>query len=163
MSLQKAYFRIDDSKFYEGWHNPQHRWNGWACPWFSKETLLEIAADIALILDDNPTSDSVVFGWFETDGYDPNTDKLEDYNVVHDRITPEHHIPHTFIYCIDGICWDAYTAEEMLDDLIEEFDLRSYIRDTAEMLRSEAKAKGIKLPLSLTAIATLDTEVKAIS
>lgn len=36
--LQRAKFVIDDGTQYEGWHDPRQRWNGWACPYFTKAT-----------------------------------------------------------------------------------------------------------------------------
>ena len=38
----KSKFQIEDGPIYEGYTKGNH-WNGWACPWFTKETALEIA------------------------------------------------------------------------------------------------------------------------
>lgn len=48
----KSYFNIDmNNEFYEGYSDPNFRWNGWACPYFEKE----VADYIASIVTDNET------------------------------------------------------------------------------------------------------------
>ena len=41
--LEKCTFTIDDQDYFEGYHYPSIRWNGWACPYFTKEEGLRIA------------------------------------------------------------------------------------------------------------------------
>lgn len=45
----KSKFQIDDGPIYEGYTNGNH-WNGWACPYFTRE----VADQIAMLL---PTRD----------------------------------------------------------------------------------------------------------
>ena len=41
--MHESAFEIDDNiAIYDGYTDGTH-WNGWACPWFTKETALEIA------------------------------------------------------------------------------------------------------------------------
>ena len=41
--MLESAFEIDDNiAIYNGYTDGTH-WNGWACPWFTKETALEIA------------------------------------------------------------------------------------------------------------------------
>ena len=47
--MQKAIFTIEGGLYIEGIHDPQHRWNGWACPIFPIESVQVIAT----FLDDN--------------------------------------------------------------------------------------------------------------
>lgn len=35
--LEKAYFNIDDSDYFEGYYYKESHWNGWAMPMFEKE------------------------------------------------------------------------------------------------------------------------------
>lgn len=38
--FEKAYFNIDlQDEYYEGYHIPSERWNGWAVPYFVKEVI----------------------------------------------------------------------------------------------------------------------------
>lgn len=41
-----AEFRCDDQVWYKGKHRPNIRWNGWACPYFTRETAEAILRDI---------------------------------------------------------------------------------------------------------------------
>jgi hypothetical protein len=42
----KSHFYIDDSKIYEG-YTAGNTWNGWACPYFTKEVALNILKAMA--------------------------------------------------------------------------------------------------------------------
>lgn len=46
-AIKPARFGMDDSPAFPGWHDPTIRWNGWACPYFTKATTLEILAYIS--------------------------------------------------------------------------------------------------------------------
>lgn len=57
--VEKAYFNIDTSnEFYEGYHNPNIRWNGWAMPYFVKEIAdiiiqkISVPKDLEISYDD---------------------------------------------------------------------------------------------------------------
>lgn len=50
--MVKDRFQIDNSPSFEGWHNPTHRWNGWATPLFTLEVVQEIIKDFGCSLED---------------------------------------------------------------------------------------------------------------
>lgn len=66
--MHKSAFEIDDNiAIYDGYTDGTH-WNGWACPWFTKETALEIADDYNVLMPDdkvrtiyNETEDTFIF------------------------------------------------------------------------------------------------------
>ena len=41
----KSKFQIEDGPIYDGYTNGNH-WNGWACPWFTKEVADQIATEV---------------------------------------------------------------------------------------------------------------------
>ena len=41
----KGKFQIEDGPIYNGYTNGNH-WNGWACPWFTKEVADKIATEV---------------------------------------------------------------------------------------------------------------------
>ena len=66
-------FRIDGAeKGWAGLHNPARRWNGWACPWFTYETMQGIAEWLRQAdLDRDPHAHRLEFrggSVIETDG-----------------------------------------------------------------------------------------------
>ncbi len=48
MALVKAQFTIDSVDAYEGWHDPDIRWNGFACPLFERTEADRIAEAFGL-------------------------------------------------------------------------------------------------------------------
>ena len=45
MYMFKSKFQIEDGPIYDGYTNGNH-WNGWACPWFTKEVADQIAMEV---------------------------------------------------------------------------------------------------------------------
>lgn len=46
--MEKSYFSLDIcNEYYEGYHNPKIRWNGWAAPCFTKEIADKIMENIS--------------------------------------------------------------------------------------------------------------------
>lgn len=43
MDLVKAQFTFDGERFFEGEHDPSVRWNGFACPIFSRDVAVDVA------------------------------------------------------------------------------------------------------------------------
>lgn len=39
------FYRDGDDRGFPGWHDPAERWNGWACPRFTRSTLISILGD----------------------------------------------------------------------------------------------------------------------
>lgn len=84
--MHESAFEISDNiAIYDGYTNGTH-WNGWACPWFTKETALEIAdAYNALIPDDkaraiyNETEDTFIF--YGYDEAEPEEFKGKDFII----------------------------------------------------------------------------------
>lgn len=66
--MLESAFEIDDNiAIYDGYTDGTH-WNGWACPWFTKATALEIADDYNVLMPDdkaraiyNETEDTFIF------------------------------------------------------------------------------------------------------
>lgn len=43
--MEKAKFYIGDGPIYDGYTNGNH-WNGWACPWFTREVADQISREV---------------------------------------------------------------------------------------------------------------------
>ncbi len=116
-ALQEGYFDID-GQFgrLRGLHNPWHRWNGWATPWFPIESVVKIQAAIERQNKENDgqyvqhftIDDDGVWLWVEdnADEYDDPRGRLEACTVV-DGVT---------LYDIGqgGWCWDEVTKDGWL-------------------------------------------------
>lgn len=113
---EKAYFNIDNSDFYEGYHIKNQRWNGWARPYFEKRV-----ADI--FVNKFSASDYQIV-------YDKYTDcficKILEDNRVVDLDTAEKMIINTkegkkevYDFGSVGWIWDDYTLDEIknMDDI----------------------------------------------
>jgi hypothetical protein len=48
MALVKAQFTVDAVEAFEGWHDPNVRWNGFACPFFERVEADRVAAAFGL-------------------------------------------------------------------------------------------------------------------
>ena len=54
-------FRIDGGEYgWVGLHNPDFRWNGWACPSFTYETMQAIGAWIDSCVGDDPDAGRLI-------------------------------------------------------------------------------------------------------
>ena len=47
MNIEKGFFCIEDSDYYEGYYNKNQSWNGWAMPYFDKVNAILIAHDFS--------------------------------------------------------------------------------------------------------------------
>ena len=56
-----GFFQIEDDTIYQGFHDPEARWNGWAMPYFTRKTANAIVAEIPELEDGKP------YGYFEGD------------------------------------------------------------------------------------------------
>ncbi len=95
-NLVKTRFAIDvesDNDAFEGYHNPNHRWNGWATPLFTLEVLTEIIK--ACSTEDYPIV-------FEAD-YVPSDETDETTSVIlSSKLTSP---SGEELYMTDGWCW----------------------------------------------------------
>jgi hypothetical protein len=56
-NMMKATFTLDGEGSFVGYHDPDVRWNGWACPFFPIESVREIAALTAQMAAEFPAED----------------------------------------------------------------------------------------------------------
>jgi hypothetical protein len=102
--LKRSVFRLCDGKFYEGVHNTERRWNGWAMPWFTEAVMLQIAKDAGLTVRFVDLNSGVEYSSVFTD-YNEDEEQL----IIKDGL-----------YSFDGWCWDTYTDTEIADMISEE-------------------------------------------
>ena len=90
-TYKKGTFSIDCGPQFQG-ITDQSLWNGWACPWFTLETMKEIQAWIEDGINVNPISieGDKIFDVYENES-------IEMARTVVDGVT---------YYSIDGWCWD---------------------------------------------------------
>ena len=95
-SVVEGFTSIDGGVMYPCMCDPDNRWNGWACPTFSRETIKRVIAEIASQEGSRlGHEDGNLMIWF--DGMDGEIIfKTKDGR-----------------YGMDGWCWDFYTPEEM--------------------------------------------------
>lgn len=89
----------DEDRVFEGYHNPEYYWNGWACPSFTKRVADKIKKAMA-------TEDYHIFyehevgeDWLE--GYDG-------YLIYKNETVSPNGEP---LYYFDGWCWDEVECE----------------------------------------------------
>ena len=103
---KKAYFNIDNGDYYEGYHIPENRWNGWATPKFEK--------NIADLIAHN----------FSTKDYKINYDKENNCYIIIDENNEVEKVEKLTINTKDGKkevydfgsvgwTWDSYTLDEV--------------------------------------------------
>lgn len=71
-----GFFQIEDDKIYQGFHDPEARWNGWAMPYFTRKTANAMVRDLPELEDGKP------YGYFEGDVcfiYDYGLEDYESY------------------------------------------------------------------------------------
>jgi hypothetical protein len=110
-TMIEARFELDGiEEIFPGYHNPNRRWNGWACPWFTKDVAEKIAAALDGIRDDkndrfvfigalvNPDTNQAQFHPDMTD------DEIWDLGgwIMYREDMPDMPSP---LYTSDGICW----------------------------------------------------------
>ncbi len=113
--MEKAYFRIDAScEYYEGYHNSNIFWNGWAVPYFVKEIADKIKDIVStenyleIIYDKD--KDCYICTLYQ------NGEIEEEYVFEKEIInTPE---GKKEVYAIGAgyWTWDSYTPEEVKED-----------------------------------------------
>lgn len=110
--MQEAYFGFDGDDYkhlFEGYHNPDVTWNGWALPSFTFETAKKVCEYVSRINNDYSYE------------YDEETDCFLIYNKYENTIEKsvgrsiysendfEYHV-----YSIgDGWCWDSFSIDEI--------------------------------------------------
>lgn len=110
--IEKAYFNIDSSKdYYEGYHNPEFRWNGWATPYFTKDVANKILENMSIndckISYDKDNNQYIVI--FNNDDEQKEIYEMEIINT--DEGKKE-------VYAI-GSCswvWDNYSLDELKNE-----------------------------------------------
>jgi hypothetical protein len=69
VALVRDRFSWDDggggTPWFEGFHDPAQRWNGWACPLFSKDEGLRVAELSARLAAEDPEAAGEVVAWDE--------------------------------------------------------------------------------------------------
>lgn len=110
--MRKTKFQIcDDERIYEGYTDGR-LWNGWECPWFTKEVVGQIMKD--LNNDDVPTeydvaTDSYIVHWEDED----RDDVFEGYDVE-----TEDGIKHLYPIGAGGWIWDEAQVEYLDDEYV---------------------------------------------
>ncbi len=103
--MKEGFARIEDGTFYPCLCNPVQRWNGWACPYFTKEVMdkvLEECGEMVSVGTEELEDETVHnYMWKINEPYDDDT---PDVCVYVDKSTGLHYL--------DGWCWDFYTPEE---------------------------------------------------
>lgn len=56
-----GFFQIEDDTIYQGFHDPEARWNGWAMPYFTRKTANAMVSELPELEDGKP------YGYFEGD------------------------------------------------------------------------------------------------
>lgn len=112
LELVPSRFSSDDeppetSKWYHGFHQPSHRWNGWACPFFSEEVAHQMMDDL------------------RKDGYRAEYHKAADsFYVKHQDDEASHKFEPVLatidgeekkLYSIGGFLWCWYVESEELE------------------------------------------------
>lgn len=104
--MHESAFEINDNiAIYDGYTDGTH-WNGWACPWFTKETALEIADAHNALMNEfnallpnnkayaiyNKTEDTFIFyGYDEAETEEFNCDRFAS-DLLYDIQSIEHHL-----------------------------------------------------------------------
>lgn len=109
--FEKAYFNIDcQDEYYEGYHIPKFRWNGWAVPYFVKEVIDKMITamkehQVNIVFDAEKEKYFVSFE--DLEGIEEFTKEIID--------TPEGKIE---VYSIGGYSWvwDNYSLEDAQKD-----------------------------------------------
>ena len=115
--LIEAHFELEGTEeIFPGFHNPNRNWNGWACPWFTRDVADKIATALDGIRDDKndrwvflPDDEREAFPLFN-DIEDCTEDDLWEVNgwVMYREDMPDKPTP---LYTCDGICWMRTKSE----------------------------------------------------
>lgn len=102
---RKAYFNIGNCEYYEGYHIPENRWNGWATPKFEK-----YIAD--LITHNFSTKDFKINYDKENDCYIIINESNEVEKVEKSTINTNDGKKEVYDFGSVGWTWDSYTLDE---------------------------------------------------
>ena len=111
--LKQATFVIEDGPRYIG-YDEEYSWNGWACPWFTKEEGLKIADNLYGYLTFDETKDAFVMVNQDT------TDSEYDYYVGDDIETVDG-TQHLYPIGNKSWIWDIVSNYDDVDDDMDDF------------------------------------------
>lgn len=111
--LKQATFVIEDGPRYIG-YDEEYSWNGWACPWFTKEEGLKIADNLYGYLTFDEAKDSFVMVNQDT------TDSEYDYYVGDDIETVDG-TKHLYPIGNKSWIWDVVSNYDDIDDDMDDF------------------------------------------
>jgi hypothetical protein len=103
--MQEGFVRVDDGPYYPCLCTPAQLWNGWACPYFTKEVMHKILSESGETVFvgaeelENETAHNYMWKINE-----PYADDVPDVCIYVSKDTGLHYV--------DGWCWDFYTPEE---------------------------------------------------
>ncbi len=108
--IKKAYFNIGNNHYYEGYHDENKVWNGWAMPYFNKY--------IADLLTNNcSTKDFSITYNSEKDCYiviTKENDTVIDESIAEKMtIDTEEGQKEVYDFATLGWTWDSYTIDEV--------------------------------------------------
>lgn len=114
--LKQATFVIDDGPRYIG-YDEEYSWNGWACPWFTKEESLKIAEWLNSYIVDTLTFDETKDAF----KYVPQDDSGDiDYYIGAD-INTEDGVKHLYPIGNKSWTWDNVSNYDDIDDDMDDF------------------------------------------
>lgn len=114
--LKQATFVIDDGPRYIG-YDEEYSWNGWACPWFTKEESLKIAEWLNSYIVDTLTFDETKDAF----KYVPQDDSGDiDYYIGAD-ISTEDGVKHLYPIGNKSWTWDNVSDYDDIDDDMDDF------------------------------------------
>lgn len=116
--LKKDKFVIEDGEVFEG-YNEEYSWNGWECPWFTKEVGEQIANYYKGYMSFDSEKDAFVFN-------SPQDEAETDYFVGEDIETVDG-TKHLYPIGNKSWIWDKYQSEELTEDLSLEDTVREKI------------------------------------
>ena len=136
--LKKDKFVIEDGEVFEG-YNEEYSWNGWECPWFTKEVGEQIANYYKGYMSFDSEKDAFVFN-------SPQDEAETDYFVGEDIETVDGTL-HLYPIGNKSWIWDKYQSNEDLEEDYTHFEFEegnSYIAKTEEEKQRLLKKYGDK-------------------
>ena len=136
--LKKDKFVIEDGEVFEG-YNEEYSWNGWECPWFTKEVGEQIANYYKGYMSFDSEKDAFVFN-------SPQDEAETDYFVGEDIETVDG-TKHLYPIGNKSWIWDKYQSNEDLEEAWTTFEFEegnSYIAKTEEEKQRLLKKYGDK-------------------
>ena len=113
--MERAVFSWDgdNAPGFDGWHKPEERWNGFACPYFDLDTVRAIAFAAAELADDEPDAYDVVEIRDDGTVWVTSTSDVEPYEVP----TTEH--GGQTLYGVGAWCWTWDDLRTLMPDPTE--------------------------------------------